>query len=441
MRIVSARAAWSLTAVAIAVATAAAVAQQPAPQTPPAGARQGGPPGARQGGPGVPRVPSLPFPDAPQELETLGPKIRVVPMAKGLVNPWGIAFLPSGDILVTEKPGRLRIIRGGTLDPQPIAGVPEVYPVGQGGLLEVLPHPRFAENQFVYLTYSKSRERAAAAAAQPPAAQPGQAPPREATTVLARGRFDGKALTDVRELFVADNWNTGNPHYGGKLAFGRDGMLYLTIGERGDRNRAQNTALHGGKLLRLREDGTAAPGNPFAGRDGFKPEIYTYGHRNAQGLAFHTETGELWETEHGPQGGDELNTIVAGKNYGWPISTFGREYSGEFISPPWKEGVEQPVIFWAPSIGLSGMAFYTGDRFPAWKGNVFLGALSGQQIQRVVFTEKGPIGREALLGTLRLRIRDVRQGPDGFLYAAVDANPGGILRIEPASGPTTSATR
>jgi aldose sugar dehydrogenase len=441
MRIASARAAWSLTAVAIAVATAAAVAQQPAPQTPPAGARQGGPPGARQGGPGVPRVPSLPFPDAPQELETLGPKIRVVPMAKGLVNPWGIAFLPSGDILVTEKPGRLRIIRGGTLDPQPIAGVPEVYPVGQGGLLEVLPHPRFAENQFVYLTYSKSRERAAAAAAQPPAAQPGQAPPREATTVLARGRFDGKALTDVRELFVADNWNTGNPHYGGKLAFGRDGMLYLTIGERGDRNRAQNTALHGGKLLRLREDGTAAPGNPFAGRDGFKPEIYTYGHRNAQGLAFHPETGELWETEHGPQGGDELNTIVAGKNYGWPISTFGREYSGEFISPPWKEGVEQPVIFWAPSIGLSGMAFYTGDRFPAWKGNVFLGALSGQQIQRVVFTEKGPIGREALLGTLRLRIRDVRQGPDGFLYAAVDANPGGILRIEPASGPTTSATR
>jgi aldose sugar dehydrogenase len=441
MRIVSARAAWSLTAVAIAVATAAAVAQQPAPQTPPAGARQGGPPGARQGGPGVPRVPSLPFPDAPQELETLGPKIRVVPMAKGLVNPWGIAFLPSGDILVTEKPGRLRIIRGGTLDPQPIAGVPEVYPVGQGGLLEVLPHPRFAENQFVYLTYSKSREHAAAAAAQPPAAQPGQAPPREATTVLARGRFDGKALTDVRELFVADNWNTGNPHYGGKLAFGRDGMLYLTIGERGDRNRAQNTALHGGKLLRLREDGTAAPGNPFAGRDGFKPEIYTYGHRNAQGLAFHPETGELWETEHGPQGGDELNTIVAGKNYGWPISTFGREYSGEFISPPWKEGVEQPVIFWAPSIGLSGMAFYTGDRFPAWKGNVFLGALSGQQIQRVVFTEKGPIGREALLGTLRLRIRDVRQGPDGFLYAAVDANPGGILRIEPVSGPTTSATR
>ena len=245
----AARAAWNLTVAALAVAGAAVLAQQPAPQAPPAGGRQGGAPAARQGGPGpgVPRVPSLPFPDAPQELDTLGPKIRVVPMAKGLVNAWGIAFLPNGDVLVTEKPGRLRIIRKGTLDPQPIAGVPEVYAVGQGGLLEVLPHPRFAENQLLYLTYSKSRERTSAPPAAAPAPPPGQAPPREGTTVLARGRFDGKALTDVRELFVADNWNTGNPHYGGKLAFGRDGMLYMTIGERGDRNRAQNTALHGGR--------------------------------------------------------------------------------------------------------------------------------------------------------------------------------------------------
>ncbi len=439
------RASWHLTMAALAVAGAAAIAQQPAPQAPPAGGRQGGAPAARQGGPGpgVPRVPSLPFPDAPQELDTLGPKIRVVPMAKGLVNAWGIAFLPNGDILVTEKPGRLRIVRNGTLDPQPIAGVPEVYPVGQGGLLEVLPHPRFAENQFLYLTYSKSREATAKPAAAPPAptGRAGQGPPREGTTVLARGRFDGKALTDVRELFVADNWNTGNPHYGGKLAFGRDGMLYMTIGERGDRNRAQNTALHGGKILRLREDGTAAPDNPFVGREGFKPEIFTYGHRNPQGLAFHPETGALWSTEHGPQGGDELNTIVAGKNYGWPIATYGREYSGEFINPPYREGIEMPVIFYSPSLGLSGMAFYSGDRFPAWKGNVFLGALSGQQIQRVVFTEKGPVGREALLGTLKLRIRDVRQGPDGFLYAAVDENLGGILRIEPAASSTSSAAR
>jgi aldose sugar dehydrogenase len=444
MRIAARRAACKLTLAALAVAGAAVLAQQPPPQTPPAGGRQGAAPAARRGGPGpgVPRVPSLPFPDAPQELDTLGPKIRVVPMAKGLVNAWGLAFLPNGDVLVTEKPGRLRIIRNGTLDPQPIAGVPEVYAVGQGGLLEVLPHPRFAENQLLYLTYSKSRERTSAPPAQPAAATPpGQTPPREGTTVLARGRFDGKALTDVRELFVADNWNTGNPHYGGKLAFGRDGLLYMTIGERGDRNRAQNTALHGGKILRLKEDGTAAPDNPFAGREGFKPEIYTYGHRNPQALAFHPETGVLWSTEHGPQGGDELNTIVAGRNYGWPVATFGREYSGEYIAPASREGIEPPVIVYSPSLGLSGMAFYSGDRFPAWKGNVFLGALSGQQIQRVVFTDRGPVGREALLATLRLRIRDVRQGPDGFLYAAVDENPGGILRIEPAAAASSSASR
>ena len=415
MRIRVSRGPW-IVAITVAFAAATGVAQQ----TPPQGGRQAGPPAGRQGGPGVPRVPSLPFPEAPQDLDTLGPKIRVVPMARGLLNPWSIAFLPNGDILVTEKPGRLRVIRKGTLDPQPITGVPAVWATGQGGLLEVLPHPRFTENQLIYLTYSK------------PGAE------RGATTALARGRFDGKALTDVRDLFVADNWNTGNPHFGSKLVFGRDGMLYMTIGERGDRTRAQKMEIHGGKILRLKEDGTAAPDNPFAGREGVKPEIYSYGHRNAQALAVHPDTGALWSTEHGPQGGDELNIIVAGKNYGWPISTLGRDYNGDYIGPAWKEGVEEPVIFWAPSIGLSGMAFYTGDRIPQWKGNLFLGALSGQQIQRIVFTEKGPIGREALLGSLRLRIRDVRQGPDGFLYAAVDANPGGILRIEPAAAPATS---
>ena len=415
MRIRVSPRAW-IVAITLAFAAVTGVAQQPPAQ----GGRQAGPPAGRQGGPGVPRVPSLPFPEAPQDVDTLGPKIRVVPMASGLVNPWCIAFLPNGDMLVTEKPGRLRVIRKGTLDPQPITGVPAVWAMGQGGLLEVLPHPKFTENQLIYLTYSK----------------PGGE--RGATTALARGRFDGKALTDVRDLFVADNWNTGNPHFGSKLVFGRDGMLYMTIGERGDRTRAQKLEIHGGKLLRLKEDGTAAPDNPFAGREGVKPEIYSYGHRNAQGLALHPDTGALWSTEHGPQGGDELNIIGAGKNYGWPIATYGRDYNGEYISAAWKEGIEEPVIFWAPSIGLSGMAFYTGDRIPQWKGNLFLGALSGQQIQRIVFTEKGPVGREALLGSLRQRIRDVRQGPDGLLYAAVDANPGGILRIEPAAAPATS---
>lgn len=389
---------------------------------PPAG-QQGGAPGARQGGPQFPRVPSLPFPEEAEVFETLGPTIRVVPMVKGLANPWSLAFLPSGDMLVTEKPGRLRIVREGTLDPQPIAGVPQVWAMGQGGLLEVAVHPRYAENRLIYLTYSKSAERGA-------------------TTALARGRFDGTTLTEVREIFVADNWSSAGAHFGSRLAFGRDGMLYMTVGERTDRNRAQDTTIHGGKILRLRDDGTVPADNPFVGRDGVRPEIYSYGHRNMQGLAFHPDTGALWETEHGPQGGDELNLILPGKNYGWPIVTFGREYSGEVISrQPWREGMEQPEIFWAPSIGLSGMAFYTGDRFPAWKGNLFAGGLSGLQLQRVVFTERGPIGRETLLGALRLRIRDVRQGPDGLLYLAVDANPGAILRVEPAPAPTTASAR
>lgn len=398
----------------------AAGVQQPAP-----GGRQGGPPGGgRQGG--FPRVPSLPFPDAPQELETLGPKVRVVPLFKGLANPWSLTFLPNGDLLITEKPGRLRIVRNGALDPQPISGVPQVWAVGQGGLLEVLPHPRYADNHFLYLTYSK-----------PCAAD------KSATTALARGKFDGKALTDVKDLFVADNCNTGNPHYGSKLAWGRDGMLYMTIGERGDRDRAQKTDIHGGKILRLREDGTAPPDNPFVGKPGHKPEIYSYGHRNPQGLAFHPDTGELWENEHGPQGGDELNIILPGKNYGWPVASYGREYApnGAKVSDvPSKEGIEEPLLLWVPSIGISGLAFYTGDKFPDWKGNLMIGGLSGLAVHRVGFNEKkGLMGREEMLRTLRQRIRDVRQGPDGLLYLAVDANPGGILRVEPAQATTNTA--
>lgn len=405
------------------------VAQQPAPaagaQQPAPAGRQGGPAGAgRQGG--FPRVPALAFPDAPQELDALGRKIRVVPLFKGLVNPWSLTFLPNADILITERPGRLRIVRNGALDGQPIAGVPQVWAVGQGGLLEVLPHPRYAENHFLYLTYSKPCEAE-----------------KSATTALARGKFDGKALTEVKDLFVADNCNTGNPHYGSKLAWGPDGMLYMSVGERGDRKRAQNTDSHGGKILRLREDGTVPPDNPFVGKPGHKPEIYSYGHRNPQGLAFHPDTGELWANEHGPQGGDELNIIVPGRNYGWPVASYGREYApdGAKVSAvPSKEGIEEPLLLWIPSIGISGMAFYTGDKFPDWKGNVFVGGLSGLAVHRIGFNEKkGLMGRETLLDALRQRIRDVRQGPDGLLYLAVDGNPGGILRVEPAQTSSNTA--
>ena len=364
------------------------------------------------------RVPALPFPATAQEFEQSGTRYRVVPFVAGLANPWSIAFLPNGDMLVTERPGRLRIVRNGTLDPQPVAGVPTVWATGQGGLLEVLPHPGFTQNQWLYLTYSKPCEQGGA------------------TTALHRGRFDGKSIVDGKDLFVADNCNTGNPHFGSKLAFGTDGSLYMTIGERGDRQRAQNLAIHGGKVLRLTADGAPHPDNPFIKTPGYKPEIFTYGNRNAQGLAIHPRTGAVWANEHGPQGGDELNILVAGKNYGWPVASYGREYgpNGALISQhPTKEGVEEPLLTWLPSIGISGLLFYTGDKFPQWDGHIFAGGLSGLSLHRLAFNDKGGlIGREALLTEVRQRIRDVRQGPDGYIYVAADSNPGGVLRVEPA---------
>ena len=371
-----------------------------------------------------PRLQPLPVPDAPRELDTIQQRIRVVPLVRGLAAPWSMAFLPNGDMLVTEKPGRLRIVRNGVLDPEPIAGTPQVVAMGQGGLLEVSLHPRFAENQFVYLTYSKSGTQGN-------------------TTALARGRFDGKALTGVQDIFVADAWSMAALHFGSRLAWGRDGTLFMTVGERNDRNRAQDTTHHAGKVVRLRDDGTVPPDNPFVGRTGFRPEIYSYGHRNLQGLAVHPETGEIWETEHGPQGGDELNLIQPGKNYGWPIATFGREYDGRLITnEAYKAGMEPPVTVWVPSIALSGMAFYTGDKYPAWKGSLFVGGLAGTQLHRVVFSEGGPQGRESMLTDLRLRVRDVRQGPDGLLYLAIDANPNGaILRLDPLPRATTTSSQ
>jgi glucose/arabinose dehydrogenase len=386
--------------------------------------------GAQRGAPPAPgsfeRQAPRAFPTAAQEFERSGTRYRVVPVVSGLTNPWSLTFLPSGEMLVTERPGRLRIVRQGKLDPQPVSGTPQVWATGQGGLLEVLPHPRFTENRWLYLTYSK------------PCAQ-------GATTALVRGRFDGTALLDARDLFVADNCNTGNPHFGSKLAFGRDGSLYMTVGERGDRQRAQNPAIHGGKVLRLTEDGAPAPGNPFLGKDGHKPEIFTLGNRNPQGLAIHPGTGAMWANEHGPQGGDELNILEAGKNYGWPVASFGREYgpNGMPISPqPIKDGIEPPLLTWLPSIGISGMIFYTGDTFPQWKGHIFVGGLSGLSLHRLAFNDKGGlIGREALMTEVAQRIRDVRQGPDGNIYVAADAAPGGILRIEPAGAPATVSLR
>lgn len=365
---------------------------------------------------------SPPLPTLPQVYETADLKIRVVKVADGLANPWSLAWLPNGDLLITERAGRLRLLRNGVLDPEPIAGVPEVRITILGGLLDVVPHPNFASNGLLYLSYAKGGEG------------------NLSTTAISRGRLVGKRLENVEEIFVAENWSNSPTNFGGRMVFGRDGMLYTAIGERQEQDRAQNTMLHGGKVLRLDENGKAAPGNPFAGKAGYLPEIYSVGHRSPQGLAFHPVTGELWENEHGPLGGDEMNIVKAGKNFGWPLVTFGKNYDGTPVSEyTARDGFEPPFMFWVPSIAVSGVSFYTGDKLAAWKGNAFVGSMmegrtrATGHVQRITFAENGqPIQREPILGPLRQRIRDVRPGPDGLLYVLTDENPGALLRIEPA---------
>ena len=360
-----------------------------------------------------------------------GPKFRVV-ATRGLSRPYALVFLPDGNMLVTERAGQLRIVRNGVLDPRPISGIPAVLNKGSKGLNDIALHPNFAQNKWVYFTYYK--------------AGPGDTDAAAAT--LARGRFDGgSALTEVRDLFTTDTMI--NAASAARIVFGRDGKIYMVIGVPLPSTRAgvatttdaQAPGSYFGKVLRLNDDGSAPSDNPFAGRSGYKPEIYALGIRNAMGIALHPETGEIWETENGPQGGDELNIIKAGRNYGWPVISYGRSYGGDLTGDsgpiseqPLAPGLEQPMLFWSPSIALSGMAFYTGDRFPEWKGSLFIGALVGEQLQRVVLNPKGlPIRRDSLLTELNQRIREVRQGPDGLLYLLTDEEAGALLRIEPVS--------
>jgi glucose/arabinose dehydrogenase len=365
---------------------------------------------------------SPPLPSLPQVYETADLKIRVVQIADGLANPWSMAWLPNGDLLITERAGRLRILRDGVLDAAPIAGVPEVRITALGGLLDVLPHPNFATNRTLYLSYTKGGEG------------------NLTTTALTRARLDGMRLVEQKEIFVADNWSNSPTNFGGRMVFGSDGKLYVTIGERQEQERAQDPLLHGGKVLRLNDDGTAPADNPFAGKQGYLPEIYSVGHRSPQGLVFNPATGELWENEHGPLGGDEINIVHAGKNYGWPLVTYGKNYDGTIVTEhTTREGYESPLMFWVPSIAISGLSFYTGDKLAAWKGNAFVGSMmegrtrATGHVQRITFAENGqPIQREPILGQLRQRIRDVRPGPDGLLYVLTDQNPGVLLRIEPA---------
>jgi glucose/arabinose dehydrogenase len=361
------------------------------------------------------------LPANPVEYNTAeGQRIRVVVAARGLAYPWGLAFLPDGAMLVTERTGKLRIVRNGVVDSEPVPGVPASLYAGESGLpgavhglMDIALHPRFSENRYIYITYTKPLGE------------------NRSTIALARGRWDGKALKDVQDLLVTQGGGGAS-----RIAFSQDGRLFMTLGGNG----SQDPNSHGGKVLRLNDDGTPAPGNPFAGREGYKPEVYSLGHRTALGLAIHPGTGQVWQNENGPNGGDEINIIRPGLNYGWPIVSFGRTYQG-----PWQaeksthEGFEPPTVFWMPSIAVSGMAFYTGNRLPKWKGDVFVGSLRVGEIpgtghlERILFNEKmEELRRESLLTDLRLRIRDIRQGPDELLYALVDAEDGAILRIEPA---------
>jgi aldose sugar dehydrogenase len=373
---------------------------------------------------GIPVAPSglahRPLPKLPMEFDTgEGQRIRVVAVARGLESPFSIAFLPDGVMLVTTRTGQLRVIRNGVLDPKPVAGTPASYWAVESGLpgavhgyMDIALHPQFAQNGFVYLTYTKPIDD------------------QKRVAALARGKWDGHEIKDMRDIFVTDVAGTS------RIAFGRDGSLFMSM----TGNDPQDANTLGGKVLRLRDDGTVPPDNPFVGQAGKRPEVYTLGHRGTLGLAMHPGTGEMWPNENGPNGGDEINILKPGRNYGWPIVSYGRDYPGPYHNEvPGHAGFEAPVVYWMPAIAVSGMTFYTGDKFPKWKGDVFVGSLRTGEIpgtghvERILFNEKmQELRREALLTELRQRVRDIRQGPDGLLYVLTDEKDGAVLRIEPA---------
>lgn len=343
-------------------------------------------------------------------------RFRVIRIASGLEYPWGLTFLPNGSLLVTERVGRMWILGEGRTK-QSVVGLPSMVTGGQGGLLDVALDPAFSANRWIYFSY----------------AAPG---PREtAGTAVARARLEGNQLRDFRILYEMRHKTSSTLHFGSRIVFGKDGMLYISTGERGERNRAQDLSDTAGKVLRIHPDGRIPQDNPWIGQKNVSPEIYTYGHRNIQGMAVHPDTGKIWIHEHGPRGGDEINVLIPGANYGWPVITYGREYSGNtpIGEGTHKEGMEQPLLQWTPSIAPSGMTFYTGNRFPRWKGNLFVGALVGQHLRRLVVNGEQVVEEEVLLHQQIGRIRDVRTGPDGFLYVITDEKNGGVFRLEPVS--------
>jgi glucose/arabinose dehydrogenase len=345
-------------------------------------------------------------------------KIKLTVVARGIPHPWSLAFLPDGNMLITERAGRLRIVRDNVLDPTPLTGIPKVNAVRNAGLFDLALHPNFAQNHWIYFTYSKPGEGGKSA------------------TTLARGTLDRNGLADVKDLFSTDY---GTVLGGSRIAFANDGSIFMTTGA-ATGPLAQDPMSDYGKVLHLRDDGSIPKDNPFVGKSGYRPEIYTLGHRDQLGLAINPVTGTVLSNENGPNGGDEINIILPGRNYGWPTMSYGRDYAGPRISElPIKEGIEQPLVIWIPSIALSGMTFYTGEKFPAWKNNIFVGGMRYGEIpntgrlERVVFNDKmEELRRESLLTEFHQRIRDVRQGPDGYLYLLTEEEDGALIRIEPA---------
>ena len=351
---------------------------------------------------------------------------RVVTVADGLDHPWSMAWLPSGEMLIVERPGRLRVVRGGVLQPEPVAGWPAVYrDEGQGGFMDILPHPDFAGNRWLYLSYGKPNEDGS-----------------EGTTAVVRGRWADGRVSDVEEVFESNAWGGNNNHFSGRMAFDLDGYLYLTVGDRmlPPNMMANHPALdvtnHMGTIVRLHDDGRVPAGNPFVGRADTLPEIWSFGHRNLQGLAVDPLTGDLWSNEHGPRGGDELNLVARGGNYGWPVVSHGINYDGTvYTTEAYRPGVESPSFVWVPSIGISGMMIYRGDEFPWWRGSAFVGGMVGQQLGRVTLEGTDALGVETLLQGELGRIRDVREGPDGLIYLALEhaEELTAVVRLEPGA--------
>ena len=346
---------------------------------------------------------------------TVNDRVQLTTIASGLAHPWSLAFLPDGRMLVTERPGRLRYVTMKGEISDPISGVPAVYAHGQGGLLDVALDPDFGANSTIYLSY----------------AEPGDGDLNG--TAVARAKLDGARLTDLQVIFRQMPKVASENHFGSRLVFARDGNLFVTLGERfSERDSAQDLGTHLGKIVRITKDGKAPADNPFVGRKGALPEIWSYGHRNVQGATLDPATGRFWAVEHGPRGGDEINLPEAGRNYGWPVITFGREYSGPAIGEGTaKAGMEQPLYYWVPSIATSGMTFYSSDTYPEWKGSLFVGALKAQLVARLEFGADGKVKAEERF-PVGERVRDIRQGPDGALYLLTDEDAGRLRRLTPA---------